>query len=736
MSGPLRVVILLSVAVLSFLSPARSQGFAEALKRAEAARLDSIAKADASRNPDSVKAVAARRADSLRTDSLARLPKVYRWANPLPETSGCPEASESASLCWREDPRLANQDIGLPGTRARTLSLTRLEPIAFASPFFPADARSPYGSGGRLAPDRHAVRAAGGDVSGIEEVWSPVVPLDTPVTNLEWERGALTLNMFHLKLRRMLSARSYLALDYYSASADSQAYDYQFNVHQPYLGGWGFLGQIYAPIDRDSASLVLEGLSPTIDALNFRPRLGFWLDTNQVLEIFLDRVKNNTSLTRPRGLGMTDSADRGDSVQTLMPSAFQAYSGGVLHGYAGKGWSTQWEAVASAAEKNTFRFDTSSLTGGGRSRADAWEGDIFRVRGRAAAPGLPLAPYLEAEGVSETWSGDLFLTGAGKAPVAEGWTDRMSGIVGIRPDWGWLALGAEGGATRNSRMDASVSTLGRWGLEAALRLPLGLEAGTGVSYVEQDPDWETLYRHNPSLFLFPSPGLAARRDFGGRASVAWKLPWARLEAGWQLLLLESPWLPMVLPSPEACDAVAGGVYLHPGIPDCVDGALPDSLALRLRNWGTAQRSSWRLGLGMSLGNWSLDLGNHFLVDNQVGNEAFTGATFADRSLPERVFKGKLWWRRGLLEGKLKVDVGWGWEWFSTRYAWTPDLRGMSTARKLDEYLALDFYASMKIRTFLLYFKGVNFNHDRYATEPGVHPAGVNFRFGIDWTLWN
>ena len=34
------------------------------------------------------------------------------------------------------------------------------------------------------------------------------------------------------------------------------------------------------------------------------------------------------------------------------------------------------------------------------------------------------------------------------------------------------------------------------------------------------------------------------------------------------------------------------------------------------------------------------------------------------------------------------------------------------------------------------FKGVNFNHDRYATEPGVHPPGVNFRFGIDWTLWN
>ena len=84
--------------------------------------------------------------------------------------------------------------------------------------------------------------------------------------------------------------------------------------------------------------------------------------------------------------------------------------------------SVRRPSAATAAEKSSFRFDTSSLTGGGRSREDAWKGSHFRVRGRAAAPGLPLAPFLEAEGVSETWSGDLFLAGAGPArqPAAEG----------------------------------------------------------------------------------------------------------------------------------------------------------------------------------------------------------------------------------------------------------------------------------------------------------------------------
>jgi hypothetical protein len=108
----------------------------------------------------------------------------------------------------------------------------------------------------------------------------------------------------------------------------------------------------------------------------------------------------------------------------------------------------------------------------------------------------------------------------------------------------------------------------------------------------------------------------------------------------------------------------------------------------------------------------------------------------DRAIPERVFQGRLGWKRSLVEDRLKVDLSWSWEWFSTRYAWAPDLKGNSGLAKLDEYLALDFEARMRIKTFTLYFDAMNLNHDRYATEPGVHPPGVNFRFGVDWVLWN
>jgi hypothetical protein len=101
-----------------------------------------------------------------------------------------------------------------------------------------------------------------------------------------------------------------------------------------------------------------------------------------------------------------------------------------------------------------------------------------------------------------------------------------------------------------------------------------------------------------------------------------------------------------------------------------------------------------------------------------------------------VTKGQLLWKRRVLDGKLGLRTQWDWEWFSERYAFASDLDGTARAIKLDEYLALDFMASMEIRAFLLYFRAMNLNHDRYATEPGVHPPGINFRFGVDWKIRN
>ncbi len=663
----------------------------------------------------------------------------YRWESPLLEGEECRVGMETAMECWRRVPDLANQDIGFPGPRSWTLSLTNWRPLPQESPYFSFWKHSPYLSGGLPPPERFSLKRIGGDLVAMEEVWMPVVPLDTPLTRLDWDRGALSLNVFNLKLNRMLSNRVYMGLDFYSASAPSQEYDYQFNLHQPYLGGWGFLGRIYPPIDRDSASLVLGGLTHNISVSHVRPRVGVWIDSNRVLEFFVDRTKNTSSLTFPYGPSRPVGAlipSGPDSTQALMPSGMTSLSEGVLYGESHRGWTTQLEISHGGMDLSEFR-----RSGADTANRDEIQSDVFRARGTVLATGLFGRPRVSAEGRNELWSGDPLLNMTGANPV-KGWTDAQEVDLEIRPVVPFLDLRAGAGIGRVSRMDDQVFWLPRYGASANAKLPFGFGAEASLSSRMEDPAWEMLYRTNPARFRFASPGLQPRTDqtYGGTLSWAWSRLF--LEGGVDRLEIADPWLPRVLPNPGACGALADSVYGSLEGRTCVDsaggtsgGILTDTLALGLRNYDRETVDALYLGLGFGLGHWTLALRNRFVVARTVDDPDLR-ATIEDGSVPERVFKGRLNWKRSLLDGKLNLDFGWDWEWFSTRYAWVPDQAGTSKVFKLDEYLALDMDAAMRIKTFTLFFKIRNFNHDRYATEPGVHPPGINFRFGVDWVLFN
>jgi hypothetical protein len=667
-----------------------------------------------------------------------RLRPVFRFSDPQAGAQDCPDGAESAIECWRKVPDLANQEIGFAGPRSWTLSLVHWRSLPQESPYDPFWRHSPYLSGGLLAPDRFAVTRLGGDPAALQEAWTPVAPLDTPMTRLDWMRGALSLNVFDFKLERMLSDRVYLGLDYYSATADSVTYDYQFNVHQPYLGGWGFLGKLYAPIDRDSASLVLGGTSQSIHALRIRPRVGYWIDSNRVVEFFLDRGRNGSNLVSPIGPASRPEANvpgGPDSLQILLPSRLATLTEGVLYGESHAGWTGQWELSHGSLELSESRAPLNAA-----DVPDLIQADLFTAKGTVAAIGSFARPTLTAKAWTGVWAGDPVLTTAGGAGPRQGWTDGQEAQAEISPSWPRLQLRAQAGLGRDSRMDDQVYWLPRYGASAGLSAPFGLRADLSAASRSEDPDWEILYRGNPARFRFASPDLKPRTDRTFQGAVSWA--WSRffLEAGADRLDAADAWLPRVLPGPGACGDLGDGVYLPMADRQCPDsgaaaGKLTDSLALALRNYDREIVDAWHLGLGLGLGHWSLDLQNRFVINRSVTDGGLNG-TLTDLAVPERVFKGRLRWKRALLDDKLKLDFIWDWEWFSTRYAWVPELNGQSKVGKLDEYLALDFAAAMKIKTFTLYFKVRNFNHDRYATEPGVHPPGLNFRFGVDWTLFN
>ncbi len=679
-------------------------------------------------------------------DSLKHIRPTYAVESPWAHGETCPSGAESAAECWRTSRDLANMDFGFPGTRAFTLSLTNWQTVPVHSPFFPAWKHSPYLNGGLAPLEKFAVTTSGGDAQAIEEIWSPVAPLDTPITRLNWERGPITLNVFDLRLRRMLSDRVYLAMDYFSSSADSQSYDYQFNVHQPYLGGLGFLGQIYGPIDRDSASLVLEGHSHAIQAVAMRPRIGVWLDTNRVVEVYLEHLKNSTNMVLPQGPIVVAGISRPgavDSLQTLVPGGMSTTSEGVLYAETHHHWTSQWEAGHTAFSASEYRSGDSLTV---RSGIDQLQADIFRLRGSIAGTGLWGRPDLRLETRSETWDGDPVLTGS--RSQTSGWTDAQDMTLGMHPTLGMLEGSVDAGLGRSSRMDNQVYWLQHYGASANLHLPFGLGVEGGASSRTQDPEWEMLYRNNSARFRYASPALQPRTDMGWRGSVSVAMPHVTLDGGLDFFRSQDAWLPRVLPGPQACADLFDSTYTNMRAQRCTGdstgtsssagsflGHLPDSLALALRNFGEQRLDAWHMGVALGLGNWTLQLRNRFLFDRTI-TDAHLAEAREDLSVPARVFKGRLAWKRALVDGKLKLDLAWDWDWFSTRYGWLPDLQGTSRVAKLDEYLILDFQAAMHIKTFTLFFRSMNMNHDRYATELGVHPPGINFRFGVEWLLWN
>src|SRR5690606_29644047 len=150
--------------------------------------------------------------DSVRTP-LVIPDSTWRWPEDARATT-CTGPLETMTACWRSPgatAEIAARETGFPGIRATALALRGLEPARTEAFFQPALAFSPYGTGGQRPFTRFEADAARGLVV---ERWAPVQPLDTPVTDLHWMRGALLMNQFGITLHRMVGNRAYVGFDY------------------------------------------------------------------------------------------------------------------------------------------------------------------------------------------------------------------------------------------------------------------------------------------------------------------------------------------------------------------------------------------------------------------------------------------------------------------------------------------------------------------------------------------
>lgn len=658
--------------------------------------------------------------DSVRTP-LVIPDSTWRWPEDARATT-CTGPLETMTACWRSPgatAEIAARETGFPGIRATALALRGLEPARTEAFFQPALAFSPYGTGGQRPFTRFEADAARGLVV---ERWAPVQPLDTPVTDLHWMRGALLMNQFGITLHRMVGNRAYVSFDYLSSGAERMFYDYAFQVHQPYLGA-----------GRDSLSLVIEDTSHAIAARQIRPRVGVWLDPQTVAEVWADWFSNATSMANP-----TNPAAN-DSVQSLYDASFAASTfGGVL--------ARTTDAYAARLTARHASWERTLAPRG--PRPEAAEGTLSDLGAAWTLRRLPGAPEVTVEAELSSQSGSLWTDGApgtsGASARDQARADREAAGLAATPTWRAGAWGAavdlRGEAARRARADGVVEWLGDVDADGRLSLPAGFYLTGGAGFARAGAPDDLLFRWQPALGLYPNPGLTPRTHARLGGGAGWESRHLGLGAAWESHRFDNTWLPRVLPHPNTCLLVSDTLsYRGPGDADaaCNGSSLPDSFALAHVNYDRETRELLHLSAYLAAGHWRLSLRSTSLLHNAVRDErlGFEAENFA---IPVHVIKGQLLWKRVVLDGRLGLQTRWDWEWFSSRYAFASegDSEGHARVMLLDEYLALDFTTQMDIKTFSLYFRAMNLFHDRYATEAGVHPPGVNFRFGVNWRLRN
>jgi hypothetical protein len=669
-------------------------------------------------------------ADSGSSDSLffANLEEAQVFQRK--KTELCDELAETALHCFRDLKGLSIADIGFPGTRTALYSLETFAPVQYVPIFSFIPGISPYNTGGMIGPGNFKPDGPGGTVFRLEEVWTIPALVDTPLTRLDWARGAFEMNLFRLSVSRMLGMRSYLLFDFVSDGADDIDYFYTFQVHQPYLSGLAGLDRFWSGLKRDSASVVVEGESQYISSMHFRPRVGFGLGSGSVVELFVDRYKNESDLVSPRdSLEERDLYD--ELVQKSFPAEFYALTLGRKYLYRHPLFLSSFHVFHSIIEKKEDGFNPGPIAGASGSGFyhQEFSGTVQEVRASAAFPDVFSGPRLVFTGRNQMMEGPFSLysradsTGYAPGSTDMNWSDVQELVLRADPEWAMLRAGITADISRHSLMHDERKILGGYSVTGRLDLPLGFGLLAGNGYAARQPGWNRMYTLNSMRFQYPTPDLSHETIFNYRCGLAWNRGKVNLETVLNFNTMKDVIMSRALP-----------FRIPPDTGDSVHTA-PDVEALKLINYEREKRNTLVLRAGIRLGNWDLSLENAFLLHNRIsGPQIDWQRRRTNPTLPGSICKGHLGWGNRFVNDRLGVKITWDWEWYAMRFGWAPRLDGYSQVVKLDEYIALDFTAQMQIKQFILYYQIKNFNHDRYYLEPGSHPPGVNFRWGVNWVL--
>lgn len=548
-----------------------------------------------------------------------------------------------------------------------------------------------------------------------------LAPLDSPVTEILWERGAFEGNAFRLDFRRQIidSLRLDLGLVSYG-NEGSEPFTYSHVTHQPFFA-----------LGRDSTTVPFGGRNIAMNTMHLRPEIT-WLFGKGELALYANLLFMDY-----------DDVSRHEVIQDTSD-----YS---IYHYATEPYSTETRGGAYGARLTIspiqkLEIEVSAGIGNYEISYDELPPmidyvkdtilELTTVTGEILYDSTQDTTWRKTEDAKEyeVYSGTVSL--AYKTllnpsiffeyeflsldPRTE--QDKEIGYLQLGEKFEFLEFRLLGGMQRNSSVNNEIKIKPTYAAEAKILLPYHLSLMANHRHSTRFPEVEELRLINQGRLIYPNQNLKPESHYRTALELYWNKPGIFYGLGLRH---------------EKVESLIGERWLSG------DSLEKEEEAFQLVNFKEAESLDWALRLGFSISNW-------FFYGER-------GATLHRKqkikNVPSLYYKGSIGWKNRFVKDRLGVEIRFDYQWFGNRYdcGIVEDsiavYGGYSVADEtqkgshleiieLKKYLALDFEARMNILSFDLFARIENLNHSKYMPAVGYSPEGIRFAYGISWRFIN
>lgn len=557
----------------------------------------------------------------------------------------------------------------------------------------------------RLSYDGSTLSLNGDNGLLIEEAKG--IAIDTPITDLDWERPAFSGNALRLEFKRLITDSVTFELGIASHSnVDSKEYSYANVTHSPYFA-----------LGRDSTQIPFGGRNIAMNSMHIQPMLTWQFEKGKAFaKVNFLSLENADNTNHKVLLDTLDKAIRTfqQDPYTIDISTLTVGAGIEFKPIKGLTLSTDVTyGDHEIAEDSLSRLilDIRQYTDSlGFSQEDSTFYDTARTINYQSVYGNIGVSYQMILNPTLRFSYE-FLNGSSDGSQVETKTyqqDREIGYLELSDTLGMVLFRTQLGMQRNSSLLDKVDFAKAYSFDVLGLLPHNFRASASFRHDNRFPDIAQLEFVETGRFAFPDENLKYEERNRFTINGGWQKRDVFYGLGFRY---------------ESADNLIKPTWVADGGVDST-GAIPD--AFRWTNVNHVSTFDWMFQLGFRLGNWMFYL--------ERGQTLDRSRKLLDT--PELYYKGSIHWQNRFVFDRLGVSVRVDWQWFDKRYDCTINEYGYLELQQMKHYLALDFEARMQILSFELYSRIENFNHSIYMPEAGYTPEGLRFAYGIVWTFGN